>query len=250
MYNNNIIAEQNNRGNQPRTGEMKKMQDKSPSGLNLGGYVHRSVTGRANGFSYSCNAAKMSRNAAYAQQLLTLPRGRINNDLHLDVLALANAGNPHQPTVPRPRPQTQYPQSRRYGTAHSDTRAVEPEALRTSGRCEEHQRANTVDDKLLASKLREGLATPGGGGLFSKSPRNLDPLPKRPPSSSLTTRDIRLSFNKRPSFGTLPPIEGEPAQQETESDSVDRREEDSLSSPESSTDLEDEVCYEIECNSN
>ena len=217
---------------------MKKVQDKPLNGLNLGNYIHRSVTGTANGFSYPGNAVKMPRNAAYAQQLLRLPRSHANNDLHLDVLGLANAGNPHQPTVPRPRPQTQHPQSRRHpGTAHSDTRAVE-NSVRSFAR-NEHQRADTVHEKLLASKpsTRVGFAVP-----FSKSPRNLDPLPKRPPSSSLTTRDAPLSsINKRPSFGILPPIDGETAQEETEFESVNRREEDSLSSPQSSTDLEDEV---------
>ena len=213
---------------------MKKLHEKPPTGLNFGGYVHRNMTGTASGFSHSGNAAPMTRNAAYAQQILRLPRNRANNDLQLDVLALPNAGIPHhQPTVPRQRPHTQLPQSRRFGTAHSDTHAVE--ALRHSARSSvsrDHQRAKTVDDRLLAAKIREG------------NRRSLEPLPKRPPSSSLTTRDLPLSPSKRPPpFGTLPPIElGETAKIEEEPDPVKRLEEDSISSSESSSDSEDEVC--------
>ena len=211
---------------------MKKLHEKPPTGLNFGGYVHRNMTGTASGFSHSGNAAPMTRNAAYAQQILKLPRNRANNDLQLDVLAFPNVGVPHQPTVPRQRPQTQLPQSRRQSTAHSDTQAVE--ALRNSTRSSfsrDHQRAKTVDDRLLASKIREG------------NPRKLEPLPKRPPSSSLTTRDLPLSPSKRPPFGTLPPIEGEAAQTEKESETLKGPEEDSVSSSESSSDSEDEVCY-------
>ena len=210
---------------------MKKLHEKPPTGLNFGGYVHRNMTGTASGFSHSGNAAPMTRNAAYAQQILRLPRNRANNNLQLDVLALPNVGVPHQPTVPRQRPQTQLPQSRRHSTAHSDTHAVE--ALRNSARgslSREQQRAKTVDDRLLASRIREG------------NPRKLEPLPKRPPSSSLTTRDLPLSPSKRPPFGTLPPIEGEIAQTEEESGTLKRPEEDSVSSSESSSDSEDEVC--------
>ncbi len=213
---------------------MKKLHEKSPIGLNFGGYVHRNMTGTASGFSHSGNAAPapLTRNAAYAQQILRLPRNRANNDLQLDVLALPNAGVPHQPTVPRQRPQTQLPQSRRQGTAHSDTHAVE--ALRHSARSSfsrDHQRAKTVDDRLLAAKIRES------------SGRKLEPLPKRPPSSSLTTRDLPLSPSKRPPFGTLPPIKGEAAQLKEESESAERLEEDYVNSSESSSDSEDEVCY-------
>lgn len=216
---------------------MKKLHEKPPTGLNFGGYVHRNMTGTASGFSHSGNAAPMPRNAAYAQQILRLPINRANNDLQLDVLALPNAGLSHQPTIPRQRPQTQYTQSRSHSIAHSGTHAVE--ALRNSARSSisrDHQRAKTVDDRLLASRLR----TSGGDGL-SKGPRKLDPLPKRPPSSSLTTRDLQQSASKRPPFGTLPPIEGEAAQVEEESETVDRPEEHSMSSSESSSDLEDEV---------
>lgn len=211
---------------------MKKLHEKPPTGLNFGGYVHRNMTGTASGFSHSGNAAPMTtRNAAYAQQILRLPRNRANNDLQLDVLALPNAGVPHHPSVPRQRPQTQLPQSRRLGTTHSDTHAVE--ALRHSARnsvSRNHQRAKTDDDRLLAAKMREG------------SHRKLEPLPKRPPSSSLTTRDLPLSPNKRPPFGTLPPIEGEATKIEEEPESLKRLEEDSISSSESSSDSEDEVC--------
>ena len=211
---------------------MKKLHENPPTGLNFGGYVHRNMTGTASGFSHSGNAAPLTRNAAYAQQLFRLPRNRAGNDLHLDVLALPNAGVPHQPTVPRQRPQTQLPQSRRHqSTAHSDTHAVE--ALRNSARSSlsrDHQRAKTVDDRLLAAKLREG------------NPRKLEPLPKRPPSSSLTTRDLPLSPSKRPPFGTLPPIEGEAAQIGEEDEAVKRLEEESVSSSETSSDFEDEVC--------
>ena len=217
---------------------MKKLHEKPPTGVSFGGYVHRNMTGTASGFSHAGNAAPMTRNAAYAQQILRFPRNRANNDFHLDVLGLPNLGVPHQPTMPRQRPQTQYSQPRRHSTAHSDTQAVE--ALRHSARgsLREHERAKTVDDRLLTSKIREGSAI-GGGGL-SKNPRKLDPLPKRPPSSSITTRDLPLSAaGKRPSFGTLPPIEGEA---EAESETVDRPEEDTLSSSESSSDSEDEVC--------
>lgn len=198
---------------------MKKLHEKPPTGLNFGGYVHRNMTGTASGFSHSGNAAPMTRNAAYAQQILRLPRNRANNDLQLDVLALPNVGIPHQPTVPRQRPQTQLPQSRRQSTAHSDTQAVE--ALRNSARSSfsrDHQRAKTVDDRLLASKIRGG------------NPRKLEPLPKRPPSSSLTTRDLPLSPSKRPPFGMLPSIEGEAAQTEEEPEAVQRPEEDCANS--------------------
>ena len=210
---------------------MKKLHEKPPTGLSFGGYVHRNMTGTASGFSHSGNAAPLARNAAYAQQILRLPRNRINNDLHLDVLALPNVGVPHQPTMPRQRPQTQLPQSRRNTTAHSDTHTVE--VLRSSVRgslSRDRQRAKTVDDRLLASKIGEG------------NTRKLEPLPKRPPTSSLTTRDLPLSPSKRPPFGTLPPIEGEAAQIEEEFEAVKRPEEDSVSSSETSSDSEDEVC--------
>ena len=216
---------------------MKKLHEKPPTGFSFGGYVHRNMTGTASGFSHSGNAAPIPRNAAYAQQILRLPRNRANNDLQLDVLALPNVGLPHQPTMPRQRPQTQYTQSRSHSIAHSDPHAVE--MLRKSARSSlsrDHQRAKTVDDRLLASKIR---ASDGDG--LSKGPRKLEPLPKRPPSSSLTTRDLQQSASKRPPFGTLPPIEGETAQTEEECEILDRPEEHSVSSSESSSDLEDEV---------
>ena len=97
-------------------------------------------------------------------------RNRANNDLHLDVLALPKVGIPHQPMVPRQRPQTQLPQSRRQSTAHLDTQAIG--ALRNfihPSLSRDHQCPKTVDDRLLVSKIREG------------NPRKLEPLPKRPP---------------------------------------------------------------------
>lgn len=215
------------------------MHNKPPTGLNFGGYVHRNLTGTASGLAHLGNTANspMSRNASYAQQMLRL---RPDKNLHLDVLGLPNVGTVYQPTVPRERPQTQYPQSRRHSVAQSDSQVVE--ALRTStrGSIRGHQRAKTVDDRLLASKTRED-STAGLGGM-TKNPRKLEPLPKRPPSSSVTTRDLSASHKL---YGTLPPIEGEAAQTETESQKVERPisgiEEDLEASSESSSESEDEV---------
>ena len=103
-----------------------------------------------------------------------------------------------------------------------------------------HERARTVDDRLLATMTREDPTAVGGG--VAKNPRKLEPLPKRPPSSSVTTRDLSASHKL---YGTLPPIEGEVAQRELESQKVERPtsgiEEDLEGSSESSSESEDEV---------
>ena len=204
---------------------MKKLREKPPSGLNLGGYVHRNMTGTASGFSHS-GKQTMSRNATYAQQMLRL---RPSNDLHLDVLGLPNLGLPHQPTVPRQRPQTQYQQSRRHSLAKSDSQAVQ--SLRTStraGSIRGHDRAKTVDDRLLVATKE-----------LAKTPQKLEPLPKRPPSP-LVAREQSDRARQ-----TLPPIEGEV---EAESQNAEKPpssiEDDFKSSTESSLESEDEVCTE------
>lgn len=210
---------------------MKKIHEKPPTGLSFGGYVHRNMTGTASGFSHSGNPM-MSRNTSYAQQMLRL---RPSNDLQLDVLGLPNLGAPHQPTMPRQRPQTQYQQSRRYNLSQSDSHAME--ALRTStraGSLRQHGRAKTVDDRLL---------TPTDSSTqLGNNPRKLEPLPKRPPSSShATTREA--SARTRKLHGTLPPIEAETAERELlkEGRPLSRMEEDLESSSDCSSESEDEV---------
>ena len=206
---------------------MKKLHEKPPGGLNFGGYVHRNMTGTASGFSHS-GKPTMSRNATYAQQMLRL---RPSNDLHLDVLGLPNQGLPHQPTVPRQRPQTQYLQSRRHSLAKSESQAVE--SLRTStraGSIRGHDRAKTVDDRLLTAAKE-----------LARTPYKLEPLPKRPPSSKALVAGEPSDRARH--FGTLPPIEGET---EAESQNVERPlqgiDDDSKSSTESSLESDDEVC--------
>ena len=207
---------------------MKKLHEKPPTALPFGGYVHRNMTGTASGFSHSGNPP-MNRNASYAQQML---RVRPSNDLHLDVLGLPNIGAPHQSTVPRQRPQTQLPQSRKQLT-QSDSRAIE--ALRrtsTRGSFRDHERAKTVDDRLLAA-----AHTPD-----SKHSRKLEPLPKRPPSSSLAM--TREASAKRRLLGMLPPLEGEetkPGESLDVERPLSRMEEELESSLESSSGSEDEV---------
>lgn len=204
---------------------MKKLRENPPTGFDFGGYVHRNMTGTANGFSHS-GKTTMTRNATYAQQVLRL---RPSNDLHLDVLGLPNAGLPHQPTVPRQRPQTQQLHSRGHPFAKSDAYAVG--ALRTStragARSNRHERAKTVDDRLLppSSITSED---------FVKNPRKLEPL-QRPPSSQL--RVAREPSARRIPFGTLPPIEGESVPLS--------RTEDPESSTGSSSESEDEVARNV-----
>lgn len=201
---------------------MKKLHEKPP-------YVHRNMTGTASGFSHS-GKPTMSRNARYAQQMLRL---RPSNDLHLDVHGLPNLGLPHQPTVPRQRPQTQYQQFRRHSLVKSDSQAVD--SLRTStraGSIRSHDRSKTVDDRVLVARKE-----------LAKTPQKLEPLPKRPPSSNKTLVALEPSDKAR-HFHTLPPIEGE-AEAESQL-SVDKPpssiEDDFKSSTESSLESEDEVC--------
>ena len=203
---------------------MKKIREKPPTGLTFGGYVHRNMTGTASGFSQSGNPP-MGRNVNlnYAQQMLRL---RPSNDLHLDVLGLPNTGVPHQPTTPRQRPQTQQVQSRRHTLAYSDSHAMEAIRSSTRGSLREHTRAKTVDEQLISS-VKEDKTT--------KNPRKLDPLPKRPPSSSVKRQ---LSARNAP-YGTLPPLAGEVDAELMKV--VSKLEEELENSSESSSESEDEV---------
>ena len=208
--------------------EMKRVQEKPPGGLTFGGYVHRNMAGTAGGFSQTGHPP-MGRNVNlnYAQRMLRL---RPSNDLHLDVLGLPNAGAPHPPTVPRQRPQTQCVHSRPHTLAYSDSHAIDAIRSSTRGSQREHARSRTVDERLLASTKGEEKT--------AKTPHKLDPLPKRPPSSSVGTRKREVSARKV-SIGALPPIEGE-IDAEAEK-MVSRLEENDESSSDTSSESEDEV---------